>query len=79
MNIKENIVRVSEIFETERDPDSGKGLMGFVVTFPDGRIENLVLDYAQEDHDDIYHQVSELRETVLSTQNSKDVKGGSGL
>lgn len=57
---------VSDIFQTECDPRSGKGLMGFVITYPDGRIENRVLSYDSETHDENYFRISEIRKGVLS-------------
>ena len=62
----ESKVQISDVYETDRDPDSGKGLMGFVITFPDGRIENLVLDYDTEDHDETLRRITQMRNNFIS-------------
>ena len=38
-------VQVSEIINTVSSTDSSAGYLGFIITYPDGHIENRILDY----------------------------------
>lgn len=51
MNSKhESSIVVSRIIETVTDPLLGTGVIGFMVTYPDGSIMNTILDYNRENY-----------------------------
>lgn len=50
-------MQISPISDIPIDSVSGTGIMGFVVTYPDGSISNHVYHYCREDHFSIKMEV----------------------
>jgi len=66
-----NNVRISEIFDTVSDPKNGKGFWGFIITYPQGRIENCILEYKQDSYEYVHQQIIAMRRQVLSQYYNK--------
>ncbi len=56
----------SGIYQTECDPETGIGLLGFVITYPDAHIENQVLEYTKDNYQEIRHEITLLHQTATS-------------
>jgi len=41
--------RISEIYITALEPDNEKCYLGFTISYPDGRIENITMEYHQDE------------------------------
>ncbi len=41
---------ISDIYQTECDPETGIGLLGFVITYLDAHVENRVLGYTKANY-----------------------------
>ena len=53
-------VQISGIVDTITDADKGRGLLGFVLTFPDGKMQNTAIEYDNTNHQEIALKVSYL-------------------
>jgi len=58
-------VMVSEIIDTTLNSNDGSGYLGFIITFPDGRIENMILDYDRKSYDLIRDQIIQMRDETI--------------
>ncbi len=58
--ILKNNVQISDIINTVTDPDNGKGILGFVLTFSNGRMQNQVLDYGRDDYEFVMKEITKL-------------------
>ncbi len=61
----ESALQVSEIFETVTYPPDGTGYQGFIVTYPDGRIENVVIDYNPFNYYDVTIRIQAMHKRYL--------------
>ncbi|MDP2172399.1 MAG: hypothetical protein Q8M98_06325 [Candidatus Cloacimonadaceae bacterium] len=65
-------VQISGIVDTITDPESGKGMLGFVITFPEGKIQNQALDYNQSNYREIALRIADLHQKAkIRYQKSK--------
>lgn len=69
--MKEKIaeVKVSEIYEMQNDPQRGKNLLGFFISFPDGRIKNIVEEFDTGNYPKILEKMKQRRRQELSRYN----------
>lgn len=67
--IQSNEVQISRIINTVIEP--GCGFVGFIITYPDGRIENTVIDYQSDNYELIYSELLQLYNRVLSRYGMK--------
>lgn len=74
------ITKVSEIFTLSRESDENSCYLGFTICYPDGRIENITMDFHQEEYQQVLslmqsRRTRALRELHLETCNDpKDSK-----
>lgn len=55
---KRQSIKISEVIEVISNPETGSGYWGYVIAFPDGSFENIVVDFTRETHDSSYNKVS---------------------
>jgi hypothetical protein len=53
-------VQISGIVNTITDSEKGSGLLGFVITFPDGKMQNTAIEYNSTNHQEIATIISDL-------------------
>lgn len=53
-------VQISGIVDTITDSQKGKGMLGFVITFTDGRIKNQAIDYDQSNYREVALRIADL-------------------
>lgn len=58
-------VQISEIIDTVTDQTDGHGYLGFIVTYPGGRIVNKVLEYNRDNHDQIHSRIVRMHRSTL--------------
>jgi hypothetical protein len=61
-------VQVSEIINTTLE--SSTGFLGFIITYPDGRIENMILDYNNISFEQVLTQIKRQRTDILKQFSS---------
>jgi beta-lactam-binding protein with PASTA domain len=59
-------VKISSIIDTKPDAGNGRGMLGFVITFPDGRMQNKVMDYVKEDYDIVLKKINALHKKMVA-------------
>lgn len=63
-------VMVGEIVNTLSDSDLGKGILGFVITYPDGSIRNYTAEYNRGDYDEVLQAVQTEHNKLIRGQDS---------
>lgn len=64
-------VQVSKIINTVSDPFECTGCLGFIITYPDGRIENRILEYDKQSYDRVSDRIMQMYADILK-QNGLD-------
>jgi len=59
-------IRVSEVINEVSSSSEGTGYLGFIVTYPDGKIENKILDYDRDSYQNTKAKIAKLRQVYLS-------------
>ncbi|MDY0150953.1 MAG: hypothetical protein RBS43_01615 [Candidatus Cloacimonas sp.] len=52
--------QISGIIDTITDSESGKGMLGFVITFPNGKMQNQAIEYEQSNYQEVASKIAEL-------------------
>ncbi len=65
-------VQVSEIIDTVTDQTDGHGYLGFIITYPDGRIVNKILEYDQHNYQTILSQIEGIYIRTLRYHHKRD-------
>lgn len=71
MSINNNKASVSPIIDTKTDLLTGKGMLGFVVTYSDGMVQNKVLDYTPENYEQVHRKVADLHAKFVANLKTK--------
>ena len=58
-------VQISEIVDTRSAQADGHGYLGFIITYPDGRIENKVLEYDRESYERVQSRIQRIYLSAL--------------
>mgnify|MGYP001432880089 CR=1 FL=1 len=53
-------VQISKIVDTGPVQSDGHGYLGFIITYPDGRIENKVLEYDRESFEKVHARIEKI-------------------
>ncbi|PKN72422.1 MAG: hypothetical protein CVU50_07585 [Candidatus Cloacimonetes bacterium HGW-Cloacimonetes-3] len=59
-------VKISKVIDTKPDTGNGKGMLGFVITFPDGSMQNKVMDYVKDDYDNVLKKIRTLHQKMIA-------------
>jgi len=66
-------LRISNIIDFKPVSGKGKGMLGFVITYPNGRVQNEMMDYTAEDFDSAMKQISAKHRKALSRCHKKSI------
>lgn len=66
----ESPVQISEIIDTVTGQADGRGYLGFIITYSNGRIDNKVLEYDRESYKKVYSRIERLQNACLKRYKS---------
>lgn len=62
-------VQISEIIDSIPAQSDGHGYIGFIITYPDGRIVNRVLEYDTQTHERVHSKIQRMYQYALKQMN----------